>query len=546
MKKLLKILPLILLLIIFSCSDAGNDSSNVNTGNDPATEEEPDNTDNETPDDGSDDDGTNDESVDDTTNDGSDDEETTVETAATPVAIIGSQEISSSDTTVPVATSLILETETEDAAIYYELDGTEPTTDSTEYTSDGIELLSDSELRAIAVKDGMNDSDKLSLDINISDSLCYVLNDGEKEWVETSSEVSEEDYPNTMSGYQPLFPIAMSREAWIAQYEDTAIFGVPTFHILSVWGYNNEEWDNTIQIGLTKNSEYVSEYQYGNENDNIEIFSISVDGTSFTTGSESDLKNAVVTIEKIGTEGEEVLIKVSAENDGGDTVEIFVNTEMEKSTPFNLGTETEQYSIPIGQSVGMTGGGGTSYYVASGEQNKVYSLVLIPGLGEGGPSGLANTVSISSSGDPADTSVVPGTQGVINNLIPNSDGEVQFDVASTDGASYVMLFDWVEASYNDTAQFEDEYGSDGINSLSPGSGGTIGTDGEYNTRDIQGMLTAAGLDSLTDLITSADEFRYGYHDTATEWIIITHYSDDSYRVFNITEDQYNSMDSEDP
>ena len=58
---------------------------------------------------------------------------------------------------------ITLSTITEDAVIYYTLDGTEPTTSSTLYTS-SININVTTTLKAFAVKEGMHDSDVLTID----------------------------------------------------------------------------------------------------------------------------------------------------------------------------------------------------------------------------------------------------------------------------------------------------------------------------------------------------------------------------------------------
>ena len=71
--------------------------------------------------------------------------------AATVVARVEDPVITCTDNTVTMAT------DTASATIYYTDDGTEPTAESTEYTA-GIEITETTTFKAIAVKDGMADS----------------------------------------------------------------------------------------------------------------------------------------------------------------------------------------------------------------------------------------------------------------------------------------------------------------------------------------------------------------------------------------------------
>ena len=71
--------------------------------------------------------------------------------AATVVARVSDPVITCADNTVT------METETASATIYYTDDGTTPTAESTEYSA-GIEITETTTFKAIAVKDGMADS----------------------------------------------------------------------------------------------------------------------------------------------------------------------------------------------------------------------------------------------------------------------------------------------------------------------------------------------------------------------------------------------------
>ena len=97
-------------------------------------------------------------------------------TVATPEFSVASGEVDS-------GTSVTITCATEDAKIYYTTDGTEPTASSTEYTA-AISITEAVTLKAIAVKDGMNDSAVASASYTIKPgySKCvvgdFVLKDG--------------------------------------------------------------------------------------------------------------------------------------------------------------------------------------------------------------------------------------------------------------------------------------------------------------------------------------------------------------------------------
>ena len=82
------------------------------------------------------------------------------ETVATPEFSVASGAVNS-------GTSVTISCSTEGAKIYYTTDGTKPTAESTEYTS-AISVTSAVTLKAIAVKDGMNDSVVASVSYTIS------------------------------------------------------------------------------------------------------------------------------------------------------------------------------------------------------------------------------------------------------------------------------------------------------------------------------------------------------------------------------------------
>ncbi|MCQ2601641.1 MAG: chitobiase/beta-hexosaminidase C-terminal domain-containing protein [Treponema sp.] len=99
------------------------------------------------------------------------------ETVATPVFSVASGEVNS-------GTSVEINCETEYAMIYYTMDGSNPTTSSTQYT-DAISINEDVSIKAIAVKAGMNDSDVASASYTVNSSpyaKCvvgdFILKDG--------------------------------------------------------------------------------------------------------------------------------------------------------------------------------------------------------------------------------------------------------------------------------------------------------------------------------------------------------------------------------
>ena len=77
---------------------------------------------------------------------------TTKRTVATPVAD------PAAPATFESTQKVTLSTATEGADIYYTVDGSTPTADSTKYTSDGITLSATTTIKAIAIKEGLYDS----------------------------------------------------------------------------------------------------------------------------------------------------------------------------------------------------------------------------------------------------------------------------------------------------------------------------------------------------------------------------------------------------
>ena len=98
------------------------------------------------------------------------------QTVATPAFSVASGAVDS-------GTSVTISCATDGAEIYYTTDGTEPTAESTEYTA-AISITEAVTLKAIAVKDGMNDSAVASTNYTIKPdySKCeigdFVLKDG--------------------------------------------------------------------------------------------------------------------------------------------------------------------------------------------------------------------------------------------------------------------------------------------------------------------------------------------------------------------------------
>ena len=86
-------------------------------------------------------------------------------TVATPVYSVASGAVNS-------GTSVTITCETEGAKIYYTTDENEPTAESTEYTGASISVTPPMTLKAIAVKDGMNDSAVASVSYTIKGTVA--------------------------------------------------------------------------------------------------------------------------------------------------------------------------------------------------------------------------------------------------------------------------------------------------------------------------------------------------------------------------------------
>ena len=87
-----------------------------------------------------------------------------METVATPAFSVASGAVDS-------GTSVTISCATDGAEIYYTTDGTEPTAESTEYTA-AISITEAVTLKAIAVKDGMNDSAVASVSYTIKGTVA--------------------------------------------------------------------------------------------------------------------------------------------------------------------------------------------------------------------------------------------------------------------------------------------------------------------------------------------------------------------------------------
>jgi hypothetical protein len=124
--------------------------------------------------------------------------------AATPTANPASGEVNS-------GTKIYLETDTADAVIYYTIDGTDPTTDSTQYiypTTPPAITTSPTTLKAIAVKDGMDNSEVLTATYTINNVSVWTLAD-------TDSLVHDD---NVM-----LMDITHSNDRFIVWYNDGSV-----------------------------------------------------------------------------------------------------------------------------------------------------------------------------------------------------------------------------------------------------------------------------------------------------------------------------------
>jgi len=93
--------------------------------------------------------------------------------------------------------TVTLSTETEDAVIYYTLDGTEPTVSSTVYNSSFL-ISHSSLLKAFAVKENMNDSDILTAEYTFTfaavPGLTLVPDNGKITYIFTASNPAAETY----------------------------------------------------------------------------------------------------------------------------------------------------------------------------------------------------------------------------------------------------------------------------------------------------------------------------------------------------------------
>ena len=87
------------------------------------------------------------------------------ETVATPVFSVDSGAVNS-------GTKVTISCATEGAKIYYTTDGNEPTAESTEYTGAAISITEAVTLKAIAVKDGMNNSAVASVSYTIKETVA--------------------------------------------------------------------------------------------------------------------------------------------------------------------------------------------------------------------------------------------------------------------------------------------------------------------------------------------------------------------------------------
>jgi len=119
----------------------------------------------------------------------------TIETAATPTAIPTSGEITA-------GTQIILTTVTQQAQIYYTLDSTTPTKDSTPYTQP-ITINTATIIKAIATKEGMNDSDIAVFSYSISEDETVIVAFNSQ----GGSEVESQIIKRGDTAFKPVNPI---------------------------------------------------------------------------------------------------------------------------------------------------------------------------------------------------------------------------------------------------------------------------------------------------------------------------------------------------
>jgi hypothetical protein len=467
----------------------------------------------------------------------------------------------------------------EEVTIHYTLDGTDPTTDSA--TADGPlsvgPFAGDVVVKAIAVHATLGTSDVATLTLRVADSLWYEVNGGARQFVRMTAAGGYDGMVEEFQWFRPILPAAITREAWVMAYVDTAYFGTPTMHLMAEWVPNTADgnWQNSLQIGVpVPEGDFELNKAYTGAEE-IATGNISGEAVPIAEEFEPTPEDTRVTFQAVGAVGEPVVAGFRfSDPESSDTVDGGIYVHRTADTPFDLGTAAAPYELDgsellTGDSLsfaGMTGPEGLSYYAVTGPAHRRYNIAVQSGIPGDPPAGLAEALDLTvyrddgSAFEPISIDASRPTESLEVEPLPGSgsDGIMRLEIGPgvdvSGGTSYYVTITAVSTQtdfvneFADQTAFEAVYGAFGSSALSQGTGGTIGeVDALYLPSEVSDMLQAADLtDARYDPILDSVEFYYGKSQETAEWVILTLNEDESCRAYFIDEAAYTAMDGADP
>lgn|GEM_PF-3239541 len=473
---------------------------------------------------------------------------------ATPTASIASG-------AVVIGQLVTLSTTTSGATIRYTLDGTEPSTASSEYAvASPIEVMQESvTLKAKAYKDGAGASATSTYDYSLKDGFTIVSDGARSYFAEglAGTVVS----PMDMRAYGPLFEEAGDRDVTVIACKDSLLFGTEAnpylmFTITYDYSATYSTYQSLVQVGVpfSELTTLPKTFTVGTDSLNT---SVAVHGNPIPSDQIAD--GSTFTVTSLGAVGEPIIGEFSINSDDGSSVDFAISGKFRAlrggDVPMTLGSALSPQLLCAGVSMGSNAVNGSTSYYRIPVSDCDYSVFVMAFGGMGG--GAADTsVTINNSESYNIDFNSDGTNETWATSIHETDGYYDLTVkddstADVAGAAYTIIL--MEA-YSDTAQFlarYDENANGDYDDVAPGALAVIGDGslGTYTISDLNSMLA-----SLKDYVPSAqglasgDEILYGKAEATGEYIFAVHRasSGDSWSVSTITEGAYNLISERDP